>query len=150
MGTADSRRESVNPPPGTNIATLSACGPTHLRGDLVLMRDDGSVALHGTEMKLCRCGASANKPFCDTSHEKVGFADDGTLRAPEKPAPIAPTGRVEIRTRRNGPLMLTGPVVIVGTNGRSAFNETTFLCRCGASRNKPYCDGTHMKIGFTG
>jgi CDGSH-type Zn-finger protein len=45
--------------------------------------------------------------------------------------------------------MLTGPLVVRGTNGRAAFGESTFLCRCGSSGNKPYCDGTHKKIGFS-
>ena len=134
----------------SNTATLTARGPTDLRGDLALIGENGSVALRDTRMMLCRCGASGNKPFCDKSHDKLGFADDGALLAPEKPAPAVLAGCVEIRARRNGPLMLTGPVTVVGTNGRTAFNETTFLCRCGASRNKPYCDGTHMKIGFIG
>jgi CDGSH-type Zn-finger protein len=44
--------------------------------------------------------------------------------------------------------LLTGPLTVTGTNGRSARAETTFLCRCGQSGNKPYCDGTHKKIGF--
>jgi CDGSH-type Zn-finger protein len=143
VGTADSL-------PGGNTATLTARGPTRLRGDLALIREGGSGAVNSGQMTLCRCGGSANKPFCDGTHVKIGFADDGTLRAPETPAAPAPAGRVEIRARPNGPLMLTGPVTVVGTNGRSAFSETTFLCRCGASRNKPYCDGTHMKIGFVG
>jgi CDGSH-type Zn-finger protein len=45
--------------------------------------------------------------------------------------------------------MCTGPLVVIGADGRVAFAESTFLCRCGASANKPYCDGTHKKIGFT-
>jgi CDGSH-type Zn-finger protein len=136
--------------PKGNVARLTAHGPTHLCGDLALIAADGGVSLDDTRMTLCRCGGSANKPFCDRTHEKIGFADDGALRAPEKPAATAPAGRVVIRAQRNGPLMLTGPVTVVGTNGRTAFNETTLLCRCGASRNKPYCDGTHVKIGFVG
>jgi CDGSH-type Zn-finger protein len=130
-----------------NTATLTACGPVDLRGDLVLI---GGVARHDTRLTLCRCGGSANKPFCDGTHVKTRFADDGALRAPERQASAAPAGRVEIRARHDGPLMLTGPLTVVGTNGRTAFSETTFLCRCGASRNKPYCDGTHVKTGFMG
>lgn len=137
--------------PERTTATLTPRGPTYLRGDLALMAEDNGVALRDTRMALCRCGGSGNKPFCDGSHEKLGFADDGALRAAEKPATTAATGgRVEIRAGRNGPLMLKGPVTIVGTNGRTTFSETTFFCRCGASRNKPYCDGTHTKIGFVG
>ncbi|MEJ2318533.1 MAG: CDGSH iron-sulfur domain-containing protein [Gemmatimonadales bacterium] len=37
-----------------------------------------------------------------------------------------------------------GPYLVSGAEGRATFA----LCRCGASRNKPFCDGTHSKIGF--
>jgi CDGSH-type Zn-finger protein len=118
-----------------------------LRGDFVLIGED-AVARRDTRLTLCRCGGSASKPFCDGTHAHNGFADDGALRAPERRAAASPAGRVEIRPQRDGPLVLTGPLTVVGTNARTAFSETTFLCRCGASRNKPYCDGTHVKIGF--
>jgi CDGSH-type Zn-finger protein len=39
--------------------------------------------------------------------------------------------------------------VLRGADGRTAFSDQTFLCRCGHSQNKPYCDGTHRKVGFT-
>jgi CDGSH-type Zn-finger protein len=145
--TFESARQPVDPVPDGNTAAVTARGPTKLRGDFVLIGEDG-VARHETRLALCRCGGSANRPFCDGTHVKIGFADDGALRAPERRAPAAPAGLVEIRAQHNGPLMLTGPVTVVGTNARTAFSETTFLCRCGASRNKPYCDGTHVKIGF--
>ncbi len=134
--------------PATNTATLTADGPTYLRGDLALMTADGDVGLADTRIALCRCGASQNKPFCDGSHRKAGFRDDATLRAADSPPAPRPGGRVAIRARPNGPLMLTGPLTVVGANDRRAFAESTFLCRCGASGNKPYCDGTHKKIGF--
>ena len=143
----DGRTEAI---PASNTATLTANGPTYLHGDLALMGSDSTVVLGDTRMAMCRCGASQNKPFCDGSHVKLGFADTGILRAAEKPAVAAGGGRLEIRARPNGPLMLKGPLTLVGTNGRRALEETTFLCRCGASRNKPYCDGSHTKIGFVG
>lgn len=138
------------PVPATNTATLTARGPTYLRGDLALMGQDDNVAMSDTRMALCRCGGSQNKPFCDRSHEKLGFADDGPLRAGEAAPAAVGGGRLEIRARPNGPLMLTGPLTVIGTNGRAAYGESTFLCRCGHSANKPYCDGTHKKVGFTG
>ena len=112
------------------------------------MNAEGSVALRDTRMALCRCGASQNKPFCDRSHRKVGFRDDAALRGADSPPVAVGGGLLTIRARPNGPLMVTGPLTIVGTNGREAFAESTFLCRCGASGNKPYCDGTHKRIGF--
>ncbi len=135
--------------PATNTATVTRDGPTFLHGDFALMAHDDTVALRDTRMALCRCGASQNKPLCDGSHRELGFRHEGALQASEAPpAPVA-GGRVAIRARANGPLMLTGPLTVMGTNGRTAYAEATFLCRCGASGNKPYCDGTHKKIGFT-
>ena len=61
-------------------------------------------------------------------------------------------GQVEITTRRNGPYKITGPVKIIDAEGNeydlSEQGETIALCRCGGSTTKPFCDGTHSKIGF--
>jgi CDGSH-type Zn-finger protein len=173
---------------------------------------------------LCRCGLSANKPFCDGSHAKAGF--DGTETASRKPyldqakimrgpamsltdverlcafarfcdpngqvwnlvsetdKPSAnknfvsqtcdcPSGRLvawdnatgkPIEPKHepsigliddpgkecSGPLWLRGGVQLIGADGfeYEVRNRVT-LCRCGASRNKPFCDGTHAAIGFS-
>ncbi len=51
----------------------------------------------------------------------------------------------------NGPLLVSGKVLIKDANGNEVLKEkTTALCRCGASSNKPYCDGAHRKINFNG
>lgn len=57
---------------------------------------------------------------------------------------------VRIQTLRNGPYLVTGPVDVVDADGRHFKVErmTVALCRCGGSRNKPFCDGTHSKLGF--
>jgi len=58
---------------------------------------------------------------------------------------------VTIQVRANGPLKVTGPVTIVDAEGEPfALPEGTsvVLCRCGHSRNKPFCDVTHREIGF--
>ncbi len=52
---------------------VSANGPLYLHGDIEISRPDGSILLKDTRVALCRCGASANKPFCDGSHTRVGF-----------------------------------------------------------------------------
>jgi len=50
----------------------------------------------------------------------------------------------------NGPLLLKGEVLIRNTDGTEEMKSgTTALCRCGASQNKPYCDGSHKMAGFT-
>jgi CDGSH-type Zn-finger protein/uncharacterized Fe-S cluster protein YjdI len=137
------------PVPTRNTATLTRDGPTYLRGDVELVGADGTVAMIDTRMALCRCGASQNKPLCDGSHRAAGFRHPGTVLAGETPPSAPAGGRLTIRQRPNGPLMCTGPLSVVGTDGRAAYAESTFLCRCGGSANKPYCDGTHKKIGFS-
>jgi CDGSH-type Zn-finger protein len=47
-----------------------------------------------------------------------------------------------------GPLLLSGPVEISGTTGPPQVGSKAALCRCGASRAKPYCDGSHRRVGF--
>ena len=70
--TFEPAREPVDPVPDGNTATVTARGPTKLRGDFVLIGEDG-VARHDTRLTLCRCGESASKPFCDGTHVKIGF-----------------------------------------------------------------------------
>ncbi|MFV0306469.1 MAG: CDGSH iron-sulfur domain-containing protein [Desertimonas sp.] len=53
-----------------------------------------------------------------------------------------------ITPRRDGPLVVEGRVSLVGADGTEETHERLFLCRCGASGNKPMCDGTHKRIGF--
>lgn len=172
---------------------------------------------------LCRCGQSANKPFCDGAHQRVGF--DGTETADRRPyleqakvlrGPVMsltdaeslcafarfcdPNGQVwaqvaqtdQPATQRqfvvqscacpsgrlvawdnasgeaiepklapsvaliedpaqgcSGPIWLRGGVQLVGADGFAyeRRNRVT-LCRCGASHNKPFCDGSHAAVGF--
>ncbi len=56
-----------------------------------------------------------------------------------------------IETTPNGPLMVYGNVTVKDKSGTlTKKNNVTAFCRCGASQNKPYCDGSHKKIGFVG
>jgi CDGSH-type Zn-finger protein len=59
---------------------------------------------------------------------------------------------ISINTRDNGPFLVTGPISLTDQDG-NAFDlggkETIALCRCGASNNRPFCDGSHNKCGFT-
>lgn len=54
-----------------------------------------------------------------------------------------------IQALRNGPYIVTGGATLLDITGRVvATTEKFALCRCGASSNKPFCDGTHSRIGF--
>jgi 3-phenylpropionate/trans-cinnamate dioxygenase ferredoxin subunit len=56
---------------------------------------------------------------------------------------------VTIEVRKNGPYIVTGPVEIKDADGNKYPVEPRMaLCRCGASTEKPFCDGTHSKVGF--
>lgn len=56
---------------------------------------------------------------------------------------------IEVNVSPNGPLILKGDVTITHKDGQSETRtKVTAFCRCGASANKPFCDGSHHKIGF--
>jgi CDGSH-type Zn-finger protein len=58
--------------------------------------------------------------------------------------------KVTITTRPNGPYLVKGPIRLVDADGKefTVQGDTVALCRCGGSTNKPFCDGTHSKLGF--
>jgi CDGSH-type Zn-finger protein len=174
----------------------------------------------GETVALCRCGGSANKPFCDGSHTRNGF--DGTETAPtssyDERSTTYPGTQVVVRDDRSicehagfcgnrltnvwkmvdgsgtddsvvraqmmsmiehcpsgaltyrldpggpdveqelsveigvtddGPYFVTGGLPVTRADGQpfEARNRVT-LCRCGASKNKPLCDGSHRAAGF--
>jgi len=170
-------------------------------------------------VKLCRCGHSSDKPFCDGTHrtidfhgaetadrgpiaarrktyvgdgvvmtddrsicEHAGFCGDrftnvwrmikdtddpsvrerlidmvrlcpsGALAASEDDAgePLEPALPTSVAVIEDGPLWVRGGVRVTGADGQDyeVRNRVT-LCRCGASTNKPFCDGPHQETGFT-
>ena len=60
--------------------------------------------------------------------------------------------KANIQIRHNGPYLVKGPVHLVDADGHpyTLQGDTFALCRCGGSTRKPFCDGTHSKIGFEG
>ena len=140
----------VEEPPSLNSVEIVKDGPLYARGTLSIQSSDGTVVLEDTRVALCRCGASKNKPLCDGSHSDAGFADPGAIQESKlKTVDSEDTSKLTIVLAKNGPLLLDGPVQILGTQNEEAVEGTKgALCRCGASSNKPFCDGTHKSIGF--
>ncbi len=59
--------------------------------------------------------------------------------------------KAEIKLAKNGPLLVKGPVELVNSDGTKLETKENFaLCRCGQSKNKPFCDGSHKTNGFEG
>ncbi|HOT13720.1 MAG TPA: CDGSH iron-sulfur domain-containing protein [Bacteroidales bacterium] len=54
----------------------------------------------------------------------------------------------EFKVIANGPLHVKGKITLINTNGEKQELEETWLCRCGNSKNKPFCDGSHKTAGF--
>lgn len=80
---------------------------------------------------LCRCGETSTPPFCDGSHLECEF-----------------NGR-ETASGVSGPIYVKGNIKIVSSTGLpyEQRNRVT-LCRCGESRNKPFCDTMHVSTSF--
>jgi CDGSH-type Zn-finger protein/uncharacterized Fe-S cluster protein YjdI len=132
------------PVPEVNELRLRENGPYAVRADV-------DLAGHGRLLRatLCRCGASKNKPFCDGSHNAAGFTATGEPVSRESKPLTERGGRLEIRPAPDGPLVVTGNLELCCGTGRTIDRVTqTRLCRCGGSASKPFCDGTHARIGF--
>jgi CDGSH-type Zn-finger protein/uncharacterized Fe-S cluster protein YjdI len=131
-------------PPAVNVARVRENGPVAFHAKLTI---DG----HGTRLRatLCRCGASKSKPFCDGSHTAAGFQATGEPATQPSEPLVVRGGELTVTPIPNGPLGVKGPVEICSGTGRTVLRtERTALCRCGHSSKKPFCDGTHAKVGF--
>ncbi len=136
--------------PDSNSASIAANGPLYLEGDFTLSLPDGS-ALRETRVALCRCGSSQNKPFCDNTHLETKFSDPGGLDVQRSGSSGGESekGELKIRSAPNGPLLLQGPVTLKSADGAAQTHTARCaLCRCGESKNKPFCDGTHGRVNF--
>jgi CDGSH-type Zn-finger protein/uncharacterized Fe-S cluster protein YjdI len=130
--------------PPVNLASVRERGPYAFRGQLQI---DGEPC--GFRATLCRCGASKNKPFCDGSHNQIGF--DASGEPPSRETEMLPVrdGVLAIDPQLDGPLAIRGNLEIMSGTGRVVARVTgARLCRCGGSASKPFCDGTHARIGF--
>jgi len=123
------------------------------------VRDDRGICVHAGF-----CGNEVTNVW-----KMVGPADDDTIlraqmiamiercpsgaltfRLPGSDADVEPELPQAIAVVDDGPLFVTGGIAVNRADGRTfeTRNRVT-LCRCGSSRNKPLCDGTHTKSGFT-
>ena len=131
-----------------NTLHITNNGPYFVRGDIEI--SEAPADMEGVRFRaaLCRCGQSRNKPFCDNSHVDAEFKDAGAVGEPGS-ALDTQGGKLKVSTIEDGPMVIEGNLTIYNGSGQQAWSgEKVFLCRCGASGNKPFCDGSHKKIGF--
>ncbi|HSW03329.1 ferritin-like domain-containing protein [Aquabacterium sp.] len=131
--------------PPVNQLRIRENGPYALHAALsVAGRDDGFRAT------LCRCGASKNKPWCDGSHAEAGFVASGEPASGSVEPLARRDGPLAVTPMKNGPLRLRGNLEICAGTGRTVARITeAALCRCGQSKNKPFCDMSHLAAGFS-
>ncbi|MDF3022266.1 MAG: CDGSH-type iron sulfur-containing protein [Steroidobacteraceae bacterium] len=131
--------------PPVNLVSVRENGPYAIKADIRL---DGAPA-GNFRYTLCRCGASKNKPFCDGSHNEIRFSASGEPPTGRADMLAVRDGPLEISPTTDGPLQVRGNMEIISGTGRVvARMESARLCRCGGSATKPFCDGTHERIGF--
>ena len=160
-------RIGQNCPSGAITVTRNAANGAGFSGsnaaplvNTVRVRENGPLAfeaelqIKGTPQAnpratLCRCGQSQNKPFCDGSHTAAGFLASGEPATVAFEALAVRNGPLNLQPAPNGPLRVVGSLEVVSGTGRTCNKVgETYLCRCGHSKNKPYCDGSHKAAGF--
>jgi CDGSH-type Zn-finger protein/uncharacterized Fe-S cluster protein YjdI len=129
--------------PAVNVIRVRENGPYAVNAS-VSMNDSAF-----TRATLCRCGRSKNKPYCDNSHIAARFSASGEPATIESDPLQTRGGRLSVDPLRDGPLQIMGSVEICSGTGRTITRtQNARLCRCGGSSTKPFCDGTHARVGF--
>ena len=127
-------------------------GPLLVQGSLRVFEPGAEEGVEKSRAAFCRCGHSANKPYCDGAHRDTGFEASGpidTRRAVAEDFTGDAAPEVVVTPHANGPYHFDGVIELSGEGHEgSARFEKPWLCRCGASKNKPFCDGTHKEIPF--
>ncbi|HVM68830.1 MAG TPA: CDGSH iron-sulfur domain-containing protein, partial [Gaiellaceae bacterium] len=132
-------------PPSVNSIRIREDGPYAIEAELLI---DGAAPR--TRATLCRCGASKRKPFCDGSHVGIDFRATGEPPTGNVKPLAVRDGKVVLRPLPDGPLQVEGNLEICTGTGRTVAKvQKATLCRCGHSKNKPFCDGTHRSVGFS-
>lgn len=146
----DQRKEEA---PHVNSISITPDGPVYFRGNLEVRDDNNNFILKDTRFALCRCGHSSNEPACDNTHSEIPFEAPSSFDATSLSDDNLPKNgsALVLKVMKNGPLLVQGSFQMYSeTCPPAACSKNVALCRCGASSNKPFCDGTHKEIGFQG
>lgn len=129
-------------------------GPLRVRGvPLARLEKHGSSWGLGPRLArdylVCRCGASGTMPFCDAAPPYTCFDEEPATGA--QPAPfgweVPDPGDPAVALKPGGPLRVAGSTPVTDPSGAVLDpGRRVSLCRCGASRCQPLCDGSHKIV----
>jgi CDGSH-type Zn-finger protein len=123
------------------LGRLRRAGATY---EVDAIQTDGGYA-------LCRCGASGSMPFCDRPEPYACFEEepqDGPRPAPFRWDVPDPAGPPAIALKPDGPVRVAGGAPITVGDRTLPASDRVSICRCGASRSQPVCDGSHKIVGY--
>lgn len=131
-----------------NRINVTYNGPYFIRGNINIEAAPDDMQGIAYRVALCRCGASKNKPFCDNTHEQAKFSDFGAV-GNKGEVLTEQGGPLNVKPLADGPLQVSGNIKLYNGSGQLAWmGVQLWLCRCGSSKNKPFCDGSHKNTGF--
>jgi CDGSH-type Zn-finger protein len=130
-----------------NEVLVSNGGPLQITGNIILAHEDGRVQ-YVNHLSLCRCGHSRSKPVCDGQHVDMEFINSGKIFDVSEVAASSHPNRITISCIKDGPIKFLGRMRLHNKFGQECVKMHGSLCRCGQSARKPFCDGSHSRVGF--
>ncbi len=132
-----------------NTIKVRENGPLLITGNIQIYNADKELIEATKNVALCRCGLTRCAPYCDGLH-KGSFIDSGQFTDPKK-APLENINEpLSITCRENAMYLVKGAFSMSSHNGNSqTIRNKAVLCRCGLSKNKPFCDSQHKVSGWS-
>ncbi len=130
-----------------NEALVTNGGPLQITGNITLVHEDGSVQ-YANHLSLCRCGHSRSKPVCDEQHLEAEFLNSGKIHEVSEMAASQRPNKITISCIKDGPITFRGRIRLHNQFGQECIKMRGSLRRCGQSASKPFCDGSHSRVGF--
>lgn len=130
-----------------NEVLVSNAGPLQITGNITLVHEDGGIQ-YANHLTLCRCGHSRSKPTCDDQHLEAEFLNAGKISEASEIAASQRPSKITISCIKDGPITFRGRLRLHNQFGQECVKMRGSLCRCGQSASKPFCDGSHSRVGF--
>ena len=130
-----------------NEVLVANGGPLQVTGNITLVHEDGRVQ-YANHLSLCRCGHSRSRPVCDDQHVDKEFLHSGKIFEVSEVAASSRPSKITISCIKDGPITFRGRMRLHNQFGQECVKMRGSLCRCGQSASKPFCDGSHSRVGF--